>query len=179
MKQLALQTKQELTGSDLLAAILASSEPEQVVTELLSMQDVLKGYVKKHQKDVSKAVTTWLADQHQLKADKVIYQGERVIVEAHAFNGVAVKVAEPKKPRVRKAPEGHTKSNKGVFDFLREYFADEVKKQNTELKFEAVLKDAQFFYPKLTSRLLQIYLHDKRQLKNVDFSAKRGTVILK
>jgi phage FluMu protein gp41 len=179
MKQLSVAMKAELTASDLLDALVKSSDPKQLLVELLETPGVLSGFAKKHRAAITKAVTGYLADQHQLAADKVIYTPDgRVLIEAHTL-GTALRTIEPTPARNRVAPGGHVKSNKGVFKFLREYLAEERKKKTKELTFTDVLKEAQFMYPKLTARLLQIYLHDKRQLKNVDYNARRGTVLLK
>lgn len=176
MKKLSESLKAELTSSDLLEALVNNADPKEILAKLLENPGILGDYVKKNREDVTKAISAYMEQAYQMKADKVIYQGGKVIVEAHTGTITAQPV---KTPREREAPEGHTKKNKGVFNSLREYIEDERKKKHKELKFDVVLKDMQFFFPKLTARLLQIYLHDKRQLKGVDYSAKRGTILLK
>lgn len=94
---------------------------------------------------------------------------------------------EAKVLRNRIKNKGYRKKNQGIFQLLREYLSDEYKAARRELNFKEVYKDIKSFYPKITARLLQIYLNDGRQLNpsklegrfNVDFSAKRGTVILR
>jgi hypothetical protein len=177
MKKLSESLKAELTTSDLLQALVNNADPKEVLAKLLENPGILGDYVKKNREDVTKAINAYMEQNYQMKADKVIYQGDKIIVEAHT--GAPIVATPTKAVRDRVTPEGHKKTNKGVFNNLREYLEDERKKKKKELKFDTVLKDMQFFFPKLTPRLLQIYLHDKRQLKGVDYSAKRGTVILK
>ena len=96
-------------------------------------------------------------------------------------------IPEAKELRAKMKTHGYRKRNQGIFQTLREYLSDEYKAKRRELHFKQVLQDVKFFYPKITPRLLQIYLNDNRQLNpqklpgrfNVDFSAKRGTVILR
>ena len=176
MKTINLNMKAELTGGDLLQAIVEGADPKQLLETVLQTPGVMSTYLLKHRTEVTKAVTNFMAKEHALKTDKVIYQNGKVLVEART---IGQPVAAKETVRERVAPEGHSKKNKGIFEYLREYLDDERKKKNKELDFKVVYEDAKFFYPKLTPRLLQIYLHDKRQLKGIDFSAKRGTVILK
>lgn len=180
MKQLEVSMKVELQGSDLRDAILHGKSAEDTLTEILSMSDVLQSYVKTFKKDVSKAVDTWLADNHKLKADKIIYDNGRVLAEVHGLNGPApLRQAAPAPVKKATPTKLVKKPNQKIFDFIREYLDDERKKGVNEITFDTLFKDAKFFYPKLTARLLQIYLHDRRQLKNIDFAAGRGTVLLK
>lgn len=175
MKTISANVKAELSGADILAALVSNSDTKEVLGMILEdSPEALQKLLKKHKTEVFKAITGYLEDTHQLKTDKLIFQNGKVIVEARNGGGLAVQVG-----RIRAIPEGHKKTNKGIFKNLREYFDDERKKKRKEIPFEEVLKDMQFFYPKLDARKLQIYLHDKRQLKNIDYKAKRGTVILK
>ena len=179
MKQLSAAVKVEFTGSDLLDALVTTHDPKALLAEVLKGKGALESFLKRFRPEVTKAITGYLQKDYAMKTDKVIYaQDGRVIVEART-NGTPAPVVDLPAVRNRVAPEGHTKTNKGVFQSLREYLEDERKKKRKELEFAEVLKDMQFFFPKLSSRHLQIYLHDKRQLKGVDFSAKRGTVLLK
>jgi hypothetical protein len=177
MKTINVSMTAELTSSEILEALVTSHDPKEVLASLFNSPGVLNDYMKRHRSDVTKAVTGFLSRTQKLQADKVIYQNGKVLVEAHTAGYKLPSV--PQKLKEREAPAGHTKPNVGVFEFLREYFTDERKNKRNEIKFEDILKDVQFFFPKLTGRLLQIYLHDDRQLKNIDYSAKRGTVILK
>lgn len=177
MKTISANLKGELTGSEILDALVSNPDTKAVLALLFEESpEALQQFLKKHRDAVTKAVTGYLRETQQMTTDKVIYQNGRVIVEVS--NGVP-RVIEKAPERNRVAPEGHRKNNKGVFQSLREYLEDERKKKRKEIPFDEVLKDMQFFFPKLTARQMQIYLHDKRQLKGVDYKAKRGTVILK
>lgn len=175
MKTISANVKAELSGADILAALVSNADTKEVLAMLFEdSPEALQKLLKKNKAQVFKAITGYLQDTHQLQADKLIYQNGKIIVEARNGGGLTVKVG-----RIRAVPEGHKKHNKGIFKNLREYFEDERKKKRKEIPFDEVLKDMQFFFPKLDARKLQIYLHDKRQLKNIDYTAKRGTVILK
>lgn len=175
MKTISANVKAELSGADILAALVSNADTKELLARIFEESpEALQGLLKRHKAEVFKAITGYLQDQHELKTDKLIYENGKVIVEARNGGGLAIKVG-----RIRAVPEGHKKQNKGIFQQLREYFDDERKKKRKEIPFDEVLKDMQFFFPKLDERKLQIYLHDKRQLKNIDYKAKRGTVILK
>ena len=178
MKTISANVKAELSTSEILAALVSNSDAKQVLAMILEESpETLQKLLKNNRSEVFKAITGYLSENHNLTTDKVIYQNGKIIVEAR--NGAGLPVVKEPVERNRVAPEGHRKVNKGVFQSLREYLDDERKKKRKEIEFDEVLKDMQFFFPKLTARRLQIYLHDKRQLKGVDYSAKRGTVILK
>jgi hypothetical protein len=178
MKTISANVKAELSSSEILEALVRNSDAKQLLSMILEdSPDALQKLLKNNREEVFKAITGYLSDNHNLTTDKVIYQNGKIIVEAR--NGAGLPVVKQVAERTRVAPEGHTKVNKGVFQSLREYLDDERKNKRKEIPFDEVLKDMQFFFPKLTARRLQIYLHDKRQLKGVDYKAKRGTVILK
>jgi hypothetical protein len=176
MKTLTQNLKAELTGSDLLAALVSMTDPQELLAEIMQTPGVLASYLKKNRAQVTKAVTGYLKKEHALNTDKVIYtQTGAVLVEASTAGRTLP--AAPARSRV--APSGHKKRNKGIFDFLREYLDDERGKGTREIDLNTLLNDVRFFFPKMNKRYLSIYLHDKRQLKGVDFSSDRGTVILK
>lgn len=178
MKTISANVKAELTSSDILEALVSNSDLKQVLAMILEESpEALQKLLKNNRADVYKAIAGYLSDKHQLTTDKVIYQNGKIIVEARNGGGVILPATKVERNRV--APEGHRKENRGVFESLREYFDEERQQKRKEIPFTEVLETMQFLFPKLTTRRLQIYLHDKRQLKGVDYKAKRGTVILK
>jgi hypothetical protein len=176
MKQLEVNMKVELGGTDLLAAILSSQSAEQIVTDLLSIDEIRAAILKHRKPTVTRAVDKWMTTTHNLKMDRVIYDGNRILVDAHS--GTSAIKSTPVRADKRVA-EGFKKENKKIFETLREYFADERKKGVTELTFDQVYADTKFFYPKLSERHLSIYLNDKRQLKNIKCDKRNNLVYLK
>lgn len=179
MRTLNVNVTAELTGSDILQALVNGSDPRQLLETVLGTPGVLSTYLEKHRADVTKAVSNYMSTEHSMRADRIVYENGRVLVHAHSGDQPLSAVVVDEPARERNTPGGHVKPNVGIFQFLREYFRDSKLNKVREVPFEDLLARAQRDFPKLVKRRLQIYLHDTRQLKGVDYDARRGTVILK
>jgi hypothetical protein len=182
MKTLKESKQLELSSNDLLVSLLKTKSAEELLKDMFNNDDVREAFVKTYKQDVTKSVTKWLFDEYEFTKSKVIYDNGKIIAEAS--KGETILDTTPKKgkkkvARSKRAPvSGFQKLNKGIFSTLREYIADELKKGVTVIPFDTFYKDMKSFFPDLTERNLSIYLNDERQIENVDFSKKRGTVIL-
>ena len=82
----------------------------------------------------------------------------------------------------RKTKGGFKRKNVGIFQYFKEYFADERKKNGnkmTTLKFTDVYDHMKDLY-EVDEERLATYLHDKRMLKGiiVKFSKKNNEIVI-
>ncbi len=158
------------------------------------MKSVLNitGRVELSREEVTIAIFEWLKRNHPYKPTKVVY-----LPSTEKFVGCVIEVTqeeaeqsfdipkfgkEPKKERENDG--GFTRRNIGVFDTIRSILNDAFKGKEKDqahaiVKFEDILKEVIFQHPGMDKQKMGVYLHDKRQLPNTDFSGRMGVITIK
>lgn len=136
--------------------------------------------------DVTKAIIEYLANHFNYKVDKVIYPNQ-VITAIAEISGTttpreAVPCFEVKEKQQRDSVYGRIIENVGVYDTIRSILNDHFIKNDrkeTLVQYKDLREDVLFFHPKMNDEKLRVYLHDRRQLPNVEWSMKNNHIVVR
>lgn len=151
----------------------------------------ITGRVELSREEVTQAVFEWLKKHHPYKPTKAVY-----LPSNERFEGVVIEVTQseevqdttiqkfgkdPKKERLNEG--GFTRRNIGVYDTIRDLLNDAYKakgdQQYAVVKFDQISKDVIDLHPGMDTQKMGVYLHDKRQLPNTEFSGKMGIITVR
>jgi hypothetical protein len=145
----------------------------------LETQEIGRAQISRQ--EVSKIIAEWAEKVHNLKVKKLVYQdhNEGVVLEVfrEAPTNEIPSFPDKKEPVVKGPQEVSPKRpNRGIFDTLNGYFKDLRKKNYVEISFNEVFEDLKKDYPMLDKPHLEMYLWDKRHLKNVRYKSSTGVI---
>lgn len=141
---------------------------------------LLSGKIEMSRHEVTHALNDYLMKDRNLHVRKAIF-----LMGNGTINGVVLEVqqeiakdegihvfpdAKVKEERENKG--GFIRNNIGIFKYLRELFEDEKKKGTKKITFADVYDNVKFSFPKMTEKLLGLYLFDSRQLPKIKFKNK-------
>lgn len=144
----------------------------------------ISGRVELTRQEVSIAIAEYLKKHHTYKAIKTVYLPSNdnfvgavvEVIQATATDNIPeFKVKEKSK---RNQKRGYVRKNMGIFDTIRDIIAHARKLEEKHLSLEYLFKEVKFFHQELEQKVLQSYLGDTRQLKDVRWKGREKILYL-
>lgn len=141
----------------------------------------LTGTVKLNKQDLMEAISAYLANKKEPSQIKRIQYDQTlntVLCDVYEQNGDKAVKMKFEKPKIRNNPGGWKKTYLGFKDALQEIVEEKRKEKQKQMPIEDLVKEIQYFFPKMErSRILQ-YLPDPRRKLGITVDKVKGLVIL-